>query len=206
MRVFLFDLDGTIIDSAEDIALSLKLTLEEIGIPERMPKDVRSLIGGGVRTLLEKVLGEEFKEEYVEVFRRHYLKNPVVYTKVYPGVEEVLRELKRRGKKLCVVSNKLEDLSKEILRRLNIAHLFDLIVGGDTFPEKKPSPVPVLRSLEILGEEPSEAVMVGDTEADLLAGKKAGTKTAIALWGYVRLDSEKPDFFLKRPEDLLSLA
>ena len=206
MRVFLFDLDGTVIDSAEDIALSLRLTLEEIGKSDRMPKDVREFVGGGVKALLERVLGDEFREEYIHIFRRHYLANPVVHTKVYPGLERVLRELKSAGKKVVIVSNKLEELSREILRRVGILEFFDLVVGGDTYPEKKPSPLPVIRTLEVLGEEPSEAVMIGDTEADILAGKGAGTKTALALWGYVRLNSQKPDFVLRRPEEILSLA
>ncbi len=206
MKAFLFDLDGTLIDSADDIALSLKLTLKEIGMLERMPSDVRRLIGGGVRALLENVLGEDFKEEYVSIFRRYYISNPVVHTKPYEGILETLKELKTKGKTLVVVTNKLEDISREILRQLNILHYFDLIVGGDTFPEKKPSPLPVIRSLEIIGVEPSAGLMIGDTEADIKAGREAGTKTALATWGYVRLNSIKPDIYLKHPSELLSLA
>ncbi len=206
MRVFLFDLDGTLIDSVEDIALSLRLTLEEIGKADRMPPDVRALVGGGIRVLLEKVLGEEFREEYAEVFRRHYLSNPVVRTRPYEGIPEVLRELRERGRRLAVVTNKLEDLSREILRRLDLLDLFDLIVGGDTFPEKKPSPLPLLEALRILGEHPENAVMVGDTSTDVHAGLSAGTRTALALWGYAKPDNLKPDFFLQRPLDILSLA
>ncbi len=205
-RAFLFDLDGTLIDSAEDIALCLKLTLEEIGMEDRMPEDVRGLIGGGVKALLERVLGKDFREDHVGIFRRHYLSNPVVHTRLYPGVEEVLRTLKRRGKVVAVVSNKLEELSKEILKRLGVLDLIDLVVGGDTFEEKKPSPVPVKRTLELIGCGPEEAVMIGDTEADIVAGKGAGTKTALALWGYVRINSERPDYTLKAPGDILSLA
>ncbi len=206
MRVFLFDLDGTLIDSADDIALSLKLTLEEIGGSHRMPTDVRALVGGGIRALLEKVLGEEFREEYVEIFRRHYTENPVVRTRPYAGVPETLRELRQRGKRLVVVTNKLEDLSREILRRLSLLDLFDLVVGGDTFPEKKPSPVPLLESLRMLGESPADAVMVGDTHTDISAGRSAGTRTALARWGYVKVGELEPDFVLHSPEDLLSLA
>jgi phosphoglycolate phosphatase len=205
-KVFLFDLDGTLIDSAEDIALNLRLTLRDIGLEERMPKDVRELIGGGVRVLLERVLGEDFREEHLKVFRNHYMSNPVVHTKLYPGVREVLKDLRAEGKVLAVVSNKLEDLSREILRRLGVLELFDLVVGGDTFPEKKPSPLPVLKTLELVGHSPHEAVMIGDTEADITAGRCAGTKTALALWGYVKLNSERPDYILRSPREILSLA
>ncbi len=206
MKAVLFDLDGTLIDSAEDIALALRLTLDEIGMPQRMPPDVRGLIGGGVRALLEKVLGKDFREEHVRVFRRHYIENPVVHTKPYPGMEETLRELRSRGVKLAVVTNKLEELSVEILRRLKLIDLFDLVVGGDTFEEKKPSPVPILKTLEFIGVDPEESLMVGDTEADILSGKGAGTRTALALWGYVKTNSVKPDIYLSSPIELLSLA
>ena len=205
IRAVLFDLDGTLIDSAEDIGLALRKTLKDIGLEELYPDDVRKYIGGGVKALLERVLGDKFREEYVELFRRHYLSNPVVYTKPYEGVPEVLEELKKRNVKLAVVSNKLEELSREILKRLNLLDYFDFVAGGDTFPEKKPSPLPVLKSLEVLGEEAEDSLIVGDTEADIVAGKSAGTKTALASWGYVRLNSEKPDFVFKKPAEILSV-
>ena len=206
MRAILFDLDGTLIDSAEDIAFSLRLTLEELGVPERMPPDVRGLIGGGARALLEKILGKGFKDEHLEVFRKHYLTNPVIHTKPYEGIPETLEELKDRGIRLAVVTNKLEELSVEILRRLNLLDLFEVIVGGNTFGEKKPSPVPVIKTLELIGTQPEESLMVGDGEADILAGKRAGTKTALAGWGYTGQGSVSPDFFLKEPEEILDLV
>ena len=205
IKAILFDLDGTLIDSAEDIGLALRKTLREIGLEEYYPKDIKPYIGGGVRALLERVLGDKFKEEYVEIFRKYYLENPVVYTKVYEGIPELLTKLKGEGIKLAVVSNKLEELSREILRRLEIINYFEFIAGGDTFSEKKPSPLPVIKTLECLGVEPQKALIVGDTEADILSGKGAGTLTALANWGYVKLNSEKPDFILRNPKDLLKI-
>ncbi|RLJ71387.1 phosphoglycolate phosphatase [Hydrogenivirga caldilitoris] len=206
MKAYLFDLDGTLIDSADDIALALQETLKELGMPEKMPENVRRLIGGGVKALLEQVLGEDFREEYVRVFRKYYVGNPVVYTRPYPGIPETLQALKKRGVPLVVVTNKLEELSLRILEKLELLDFFELVVGGDTFSEKKPSPLPILKALEFIGIEPGEALMIGDTEADIESGRKAGTKTALAKWGYVRLNSLKPDYLLNRPEELLSLA
>lgn len=206
MKAYLFDLDGTLIDSADDIALALQETLKELGMPEKMPENVRRLIGGGVKALLEQVLGEDFREEHVRVFRKYYVGNPVVYTRPYPGIPETLRSLKKRGVPLVVVTNKLEELSLRILEKLELLDFFELVVGGDTFSEKKPSPLPILKALEFIGIEPGESLMIGDTEADIESGRKAGTKTALAKWGYVRLNSLKPDYLLNRPEELLSLA
>ncbi len=206
MKTLIFDLDGTLIDSAEDISLCLRKTLEEIGLEERMPADVRKLIGGGVRALLERVLGEDFEESHVKVFRKHYLDNPVVHTRPFPGVPETISELRERGYTLLVVTNKMEDLSREILKILGIDRFFSLIVGGDTYEEKKPSPLPVLKALEKVGTKPEESLMVGDTDSDILSGKRAGAKTALAEWGYTSSVSERADIVLKRPQELLQLS
>ncbi|MDQ7081658.1 MAG: HAD hydrolase-like protein [Aquificota bacterium] len=138
------------------MAFCLKETLEEIGYAEKMPPDVRRLIGGGVRALLERVLGEEeFREEHVRVFRRHYLANPVINTRPYEGIPEVLEKLREKGFILAVVTNKMEDLSRQILRILGIEGYFNLVVGGDTYPEKKPSPLPLINALREMEVPPS---------------------------------------------------
>jgi len=205
IEAILFDLDGTLVDSAEDIGLVLRKTLKEIGLEEYFPQNIRDYIGGGVKALLERTLGDKFKEEYVGIFRKFYLENPVVYTRPYEGIPEILSDLKNKGYKLAVVSNKLEELSREILKRIGLMSYFDFIAGGDTFSEKKPSPVPILKTLEIMGIEPSSSLIVGDTEADIVAGREAGVKTALAMWGYVKLNSVKPDFILNLPRDLMKI-
>ncbi len=206
MNAVIFDLDGTLIDSAEDIGLALKRTLDELGLTYLMPKDVSRLIGGGVRALLERVLGERFREEHVKIFRKYYFDMPVYNTKPYPGVPETLEKLKDLGIPMIVVTNKMEDLSREILKILGLDRYFELIVGGDTFGEKKPSPLPVRKALENLGLEPASALMVGDTDSDIIAGRLAGTKTAVALWGYVHSTTERADFELESPLEIVSLA
>ncbi len=206
IETFLFDLDGTLIDSAEDIALSLRLTLKELGREELMPSDVRRLIGGGVKALLERVLGEDFSKEHITIFRKHYMNNAVVHTTLFDEMGETLQELKAKGKKLVVVTNKMKAITDEILLRLGIMGMFELVVGGDSFPEKKPSPLPVIKALELTDSSPESSLMLGDTSADIEAGRGAGTKTALASWGYVKLNSIQPDYVFKSPKELLSLA
>jgi phosphoglycolate phosphatase len=206
MKAVLFDLDGTLIDSADDIGLCLQKTLKEIGLEEFMPPEVRSLIGGGVKALLQKVLGDRFEEKHVEIFRKHYLKNPVIYTVPFPGILETLEELKRRGIALAVVTNKMEDLSREILKILGLLPFFDAVIGGDTLAEKKPSPAPLIHALKLLGTEPESTLMVGDTDSDIISGRRAGTKTALALWGYTHSVSEKADYEVSFPFELVSLT
>ncbi len=206
MKAIAFDLDGTLIDSAEDIGLCLRKTLEEIGIPDKMPRDVRELIGGGVKALLQRVLGAEFREEHVKVFRKHYLANPVVYTRPFEGIPEALKVLKDRGFTLLVVTNKMEDLSREILKILGLLKYFDFIVGGDTYGEKKPSPLPLVNALKEVGLAPDQSLMVGDTDSDIISARSAGAMTALAVWGYCGSVTQKPDFILKKPEEIISLT
>ncbi|ADO45174.1 HAD-superfamily hydrolase, subfamily IA, variant 3 [Hydrogenobacter thermophilus TK-6] len=205
LKLFIFDLDGTLIDSYMDIGMCVNGVLRSMGRQEIEPDSVKNWIGGGARGLLEKLFPSEEIDRALELFRKYYRENPVVYTKAYKGIREVLTHLKAMEKRLAVVTNKMEDLSVEILKRLNLYHYFDMVVGGDTFPEKKPSPVPIKEVLRWLGVDAKEAVMIGDTDADVRAGKDAGVWTALANWGYVRMDGVKPDFVLHKPEDIINL-
>lgn len=205
LKLFIFDLDGTLIDSYMDIGMCVNGVLRSMGRQEIKPDSVKNWIGGGARGLLEKLFPSEEIDRALELFRKYYRENPAVYTKAYKGIREVLTHLKAMEKRLAVVTNKMEDLSVEILKRLNLYHYFDMVVGGDTFPEKKPSPVPIKEVLRWLGVDAKEAVMIGDTDTDVRAGKDAGVWTALANWGYVRMDGVKPDFVLHKPEDIINL-
>ncbi|QWK19849.1 MAG: HAD-IA family hydrolase [Hydrogenobacter thermophilus] len=205
LKLFIFDLDGTLIDSYMDIGMCVNGVLRSMGRQEIEPDSVKVWIGGGARGLLEKLFPSEEIDRALELFRKYYRENLVVYTKAYKGIRDVLTHLKAMEKRLAVVTNKMEDLSVEILKRLNLYHYFDMVVGGDTFPEKKPSPMPIKEVLRWLGVDAKEAVMIGDTDADVRAGKDAGVWTALANWGYVRMDGVKPDFVLHKPEDIINL-
>ncbi|MCS7262035.1 MAG: HAD-IA family hydrolase [Aquificaceae bacterium] len=203
VKALLLDLDGTLIDSYKDIAIHLNRTLQHFGKPSVEVESVRYRIGGGARELLREFFPQELLQEALAVFREYYLSEPVIHTKPFEGIREVLCRAKEKGVELAVVTNKMEELSRLILERLELMSYFSLLVGGDTYKEKKPSPLPLVEVLKALVVPPQEALMVGDTETDLKAGRLAGTKRALALWGYVKVSEEVPEYTLQRPADIL---
>lgn len=205
LRVVLFDLDGTLIDSYMDIGIHLNNTLRYFGLKEVDIQSVKYMVGGGARELLKRFFQERLEEALI-VFRESYMKEPVIYTKVFDGVPYVLEKLKGMGLYLGIVTNKMEVLTKKILQKLDIAHYFDIVIGGDTYSEKKPSPLPILKAMEFFKESPDKTLMVGDTETDLIAGKKANVKTALASWGYVGQNGTIPDYYLRAPIELVELV
>ncbi|MEJ5339873.1 MAG: HAD-IA family hydrolase [Aquificaceae bacterium] len=203
LSAILFDLDGTLIDSYRDIGIHLNRTLRDFNLPQVDIESVRHMVGGGARELLKRFFSNGLLEEALAVFRDYYMKEPVIYTKPFEGIEEALSRAMDKNISLAVVTNKMEALSKLILKELGLLDYFSLVVGGDTLSEKKPSPLPVLYTLQSLGVSPAQALMVGDTEADMTAGRLAGVKRGLARWGYVKLEKEVPDFELEKPTDLL---
>ncbi|MCS7277966.1 MAG: HAD-IA family hydrolase [Aquificaceae bacterium] len=205
IEVVLFDLDGTLIDSYKDIGTHLNRTLRHFGREEIEIESVRHMVGGGARELLRRFFSNGSLEEALRVFRDYYMKEPVLHTKPYEGIVELLEYLKGKGMRLAVVTNKMEGLSRVILEKLGLLGYFHVVVGGDTYPEKKPSPLPLLQSLKRMQSNPEEAIMIGDTEADMKAGRLAGTKRGLALWGYVKLIEEVPDYSFKTPMEVKEL-
>ncbi|MFN3598175.1 MAG: HAD family hydrolase [Aquificaceae bacterium] len=203
LKAIFFDLDGTLIDSYKDIGIHLNRTLKNFGLPQVDIEDAKYMVGGGARELLKGYFSDGLLEESLRVFRSYYLKEPVIYTKPFEGILELLEACKERGIKLAVITNKMEELSKVILEKLGLMEYFSLLVGGDTYPEKKPSPLPILESLKLLNLSPEEVLMVGDTEADMKAGRLSKVKRALAKWGYVKLVEEVPDYTFESPFDLL---
>ncbi|MFH1573387.1 MAG: HAD-IA family hydrolase [Acidobacteriota bacterium] len=182
-RLFLFDLDGTLIDSRRDIALSVNLALERLGLPSLPESRVVDFVGDGVDKLVLRALresrggepGPEILRQGLSVLIEEYGRHLMDYTRLYPGVREMLAALDWGT--FGVVSNKLERFSRSVLSGFGLADHFCVIFGGDTFPQRKPDPTPLLRAMEICGAAPGETVMVGDSPADILAGKAAGVFT-----------------------------
>lgn len=201
--LYIFDLDGTLLDSKEDIAIAVNYGLEKLGLGKRPAEEVVKFVGYGAKKLIEDLLPDhpqEIKDKLLEYFRKFYAANPVIKSTLYEASVEILESLKHRGKKTAVVTNKYEGISVDILKHFGILDLVDIVVGADTTAEKKPSPVPVLYAVEKLGQLPEKSIMIGDSETDILAGKSAGTYTCLVLHGYGNKQaalSLGPDFVIK---------
>ncbi|NLT65272.1 MAG: HAD-IA family hydrolase [Acidobacteria bacterium] len=213
ISLFLFDLDGTLIDSRADITSSLNLVLARMNMPPLEEAVVSSMIGAGVRKLIERALREiqgghdpeeSLLQEAMDQFRQEYRDHLLDRTRLFPGVEEALDRLSWAD--FAVVSNKPESFSKIILDGLGIADRFRTILGGDSASKRKPAPEPLMMAMGMCRSEPAETVMVGDSAIDIEAGKNAGVTTCGVLGGFrpkEELQAAGSDFIVN---NLLELA
>lgn len=179
----LFDLDGTLVDSGKDIAEACNRTLVRLGLETLPEAEIISYVGDGIRRLMEKTLAGQPDGDIdaaVEDFRADYFDNCLVHTVPFPGIMDLLRELKDHP--VGVVTNKPARFSKLIIDGLDMSAFVDSMVGGDEAP-LKPAPEPLLLACERLGVEPGPGLMVGDFVNDISAGRAAGLKTCGVLWG-----------------------
>ena len=203
----MFDLDGTLVDTAQDITNALNFAIEPNDIKILTVEDTIKLIGEGISRLVEKILSVEnmhLKSEIMNRFLEYYSEHLIEHSKEYPHVKETLENLTTIKK--AVISNKREDLSKRLLEELGLSEYFDLIIGSDTTGERKPSPVPVLYVINKLGLSGDESIIVGDSNYDIEAGKKAGVKTVAVTYGYRPRESlREADYIIDDIRELIPL-
>jgi phosphoglycolate phosphatase len=213
-KCLLFDLDGTLIDSRDDLADSVNLMLSELKLTNLPSEMIYNFIGEGVSNLvnrsisasLQKESDKDFSNFGVEVFREIYAGNLVTKTNLYESVAETLEKLGDFPK--AVVTNKPRDFSFEILEKLGISQHFLFVAGGETFSERKPSAVPLVRTAEMLGFTAEESLMIGDSRVDIEAGKNARMKTCGCIFGFrgrEELEKVGADFLIEKFSDLLTL-
>lgn len=186
LELILFDLDGTLVNSIGDITDALNHALLPYGLKKLTPAETVTMVGEGPARLVTKALSwcglEVDKDEIVNRFLDYYSLHPVVYTVPYPGVIDTLEKLSYWKK--AIVTNKTEDVTMKVLNRLNMTGYFNMIVGVDTIPERKPSPEPVRHVLSTLGVTSEKAIIVGDSRIDMETGKAALLKTVAVTYGY----------------------
>lgn len=185
--LIIFDLDGTLIDSSEDIAWCANSTLKALGKPEMPMKVIVGHIGWGVRPLLEKLMPDEPTEAINEargLFMEIYGSRLVVKTAPYPGVRQTLEHFEAAGKKMAIVTNKPVTLAQRILEILKLDPFFKAVLGGDSLQNKKPHPEPIEKVIRDLAAKAERSVIVGDSPVDCEAGKAAGAHTIGAAYGF----------------------
>ncbi len=182
-----FDLDGTLIDSAPDLHAACSKMLMHEGAPAPSLEKVVSYIGNGVPKLVERAMRDngiaaDQHARLVKSYMAYYDADPATLTTVYPGLVPLLEKLRKKEYRLAICTNKPEAPAREILRLLKLEHFFDVVVGGDTLPRKKPDPAPLRHALELLGVE--SCLYVGDSEVDAETARRANLPMALFTKGY----------------------
>ena len=186
MKAALFDLDGTLINSLADIAWAMNLALREHGLREYPEKDYRYFVGSGVYVLTSRVIGErtDLEEKVRKTYMANYAAHSLDRTAPYPGIENMLRDLKRQGVKLCVFSNKPDPDTQHIVRHFFGGDLFDAVQGQISGIPIKPDPAGALAIATEMGVSPAECWYLGDTAVDINTCHAAGMELIAVSWGF----------------------
>lgn len=212
IEAVLFDLDGTLADTAPDLGGALNLLREESGLPSLPLDELRPYASSGARGLL--AVGFDVTpdhDRYMDLQQRFlalYEDRICVDTSLFPGIVELIDELEQRRIRCGVVTNKIERFTRPLLKRLGLLDRAVCVVSGDSAAKPKPDPAPLLMACEIAKVRPQDVFYVGDDERDVLAGRAAGMRTVVAAWGYLGgtpLNAWGADAIIDHPADILEL-
>ena len=210
-QTYIFDLDGTLLDTLGDLAASVNYAMRTHGMPEHSVDEVCRFVGNGVRRLMERAVPggaahPEFEAAFA-TFRRHYMEHSLDTTRPYKGIPEMLQELKRRGRHTAVVSNKFDAATKELCRHF-FPDTIEVAVGEHEAEgiRKKPAPDTVLQALSQLGVGQEGAVYVGDSDVDIQTARNSGLPCISVLWGFRDREfllAHGAETFVSQPSELL---
>ncbi len=204
INAFLFDLDGTLVDSIPDLSKSVNLLRDELGLPPVTTGQVRSYVGDGVGLLLRRALPEGlFNQERRKRFMEIYTDHLTDETLVYPGITAFLDM--HRNRPMAVVTNKPQALAEIIVERLGLARFFMDVIGAELALQRKPHPDMVNHALKRLASRPERTVLLGDHHVDLRAAHAAGVKSCFCAWGLGHDDGLRADFQAETTADLARL-
>jgi phosphoglycolate phosphatase len=206
-----FDLDGTLVDTAPDLVATLNTILTREGLPPIAYEEARNMVGGGARLMIERGLAAEGRspppleiDRLFDAFIAHYSDHLADHSRPFPGLEAALDEMAEGGCRFVVCTNKFEGLSRQLLEALGLAGRFAAICGPDTYGLQKPNPEPLWRTLDRVGGNRNQAVMVGDSATDIATARSAGVPVIAVDFGYTiaPIHEFKPDRVISRLQDL----
>jgi len=191
-KMVLIDLDGTLVDSAPDLAFCVDETLKQLGLPPQGLARVRDWVGNGVEKLVRRALSgdingtpdETLFMRAMPVFLELYEANLAQRSELFPGIREGVTLLKAQGIQLGCVTNKIARFTEPLLKQLGVRDEFGIVVSGDTLPQKKPHPAPLLHAAHFFGVAPGDSLMVGDSVHDVEAARAAGFQVVCVSYGY----------------------
>lgn len=212
VRLVLFDLDGTLVDSVPDLAQAANAMLAELGRPPATEEQVRRWVGDGIGKLVERLLGSagqdaDWLKRAEQLYREAYARHLTDRSHAYPGVPEMLAELRERGLHLACVTNKDTRLARALLAHLGLDRHVGWVIGGDR-TRPKPDPDMLEKAMHAFGIPPEGSVLVGDSVADIGAARAAGVPVIAVSWGYNHgrdIAEERPDHVIDHMPELVSL-
>ena len=213
IKAVLFDLDGTLVNSLDDLADSVNFALTEFGFPTHETEKFKYFIGDGMAKLIERVLPEdkkdaELQKSVLDVFMNHYRSHFADKTAAYEGIADLVNELSAKGLKLAIVSNKVQDMAEEVARRVLSGIEFDIVCGKREGYPTKPDPTLTLEIIGELGVSPLECVFIGDSGMDMAVAKNAKLVSIGVLWGFRAEDELRnngADYIVSRPQEIAEI-
>lgn len=194
VKAVVVDLDGTLLDTARDLAEAANRMLQDLGRPAAAVETIKSYIGNGISRLVKRALtgsmdGEPdaaLFERALPLYQKHYAEVLTLHTNPYPGVKEGLEALRDAGFRLACITNKAEKFTLPLLKEMGLLDFFELVLSGDTLPKKKPDPLPLLYAAEKFGTTPAQVLLIGDSLNDVQAARAAGCPVFCVPYGYNR--------------------
>lgn len=185
-KAVLFDMDGTLVDTVDDLAAALNFTLRTLGLPEKSRSEVKGCLGMGIPVMVDLALPPEKKgvrEEAIKIFRGYYKEHLTDFTRPYEGIPELVKELKDKGFHLAVISNKIQSALEDIVHRF-FGDSFEVIIGQRDDLPQKPAPDSVYLALDIMGLKKENSVYIGDSDVDMKTAFNAGVDLVSCSWGF----------------------
>ncbi len=207
----IFDLDGTLLNTLDDLTDSVNYALAQLGKPLHTCDEIRMMVGNSVNYLIEKAMpegsGENEIESCLKIYEKHYHANMNNKTAPYAGVLDMLSALKARGIKMAVVSNKSDGFTKSLVKQFFGEYITTAIGRSELFP-RKPAPDSVLHAMKLLGSEKESTLYVGDSEVDAVTARNAGVPCVGCLWGFRdrdTLEKEGARYIISEPKELVNI-